>query len=152
MTADKLKAGAVNFDKLATGTNVVASATAGPVAANQASLQDLPLSNPVSVTPAAGQPLTLNVEVRGSLTATAPGKECIVIPLVLVNGAPAVFSEFLALVAPSIPPNPIFPNGLPVNSVSVPIGLSQAGQAQTVTMKMRATLTAPRPRSSIRPR
>ena len=133
VTGAKVKAGAVNFDKLATGTNVIASATAGPVAANEAGFHTLALSNPISVTPTAGQPLTLNLEARASLTSN-PGKNCAVVPLISVNGSPAGFSELLVLLAPPVPTNPIFPNGIPVSDLSMPLGLSQPGQAQNVTL------------------
>ena len=151
VTADKLKAGAVNFDKLATGTNVVASATAGPVAANQAGQQNLPLSNPISVTPAAGQPLMVGIEVRSTL-AQAAVKECLVGLLPVVNGNPLLAGLLLATTAPEVPPDPTEPNGIPVAAVTFPLGLTAPGQAQNLTLPCSATPTAPRPRSSIRSR
>src|SRR6478672_4492011 len=123
VTNAKLGDGAVDFNKLAAGTSVIASATAGPVAANQAGPHDLPLSNPISVTPVAGQPLTLDLEARGTLVKGGPG-ECAVLVVPLINGAPPLFVELLALQAPTVPANPLFPNGVPVSDVAIPLGLS----------------------------
>ena len=136
VTNPKIGDGAVNFAKLAAGTNVIASATAGPVAANQEGINDLPLSNPISVTAAAGQPLTLEVEDRGTLTQSG-ASDCSVYVLPIINGNPMAFAELLALRAPKIPPETLFPNGIPQSDLAIPLGLSQAGQPQTVTLKMR---------------
>ena len=58
--------GAINFAKLAAGTDVVASATGGPIPVNQ-DFATVPLNPPLTVTPVAGQPLTVSLEARGTL-------------------------------------------------------------------------------------
>jgi len=123
--------GAVNFAKLAAGTNVIASSTAGPLAANQKSVTTVSFSPPLTVTPAVGQPLTVNLEARGTLS--QPGEEnCGVEILPTVNGNPLAVGELLTLESPDNPPESLFPNGLPVASVSFPVGLSQPGVPQTI--------------------
>ena len=67
VTNAKVGNGAVNFAKLAAGTNVIASATAGPVSAKQDGPVDVPLNPPLTVTPVAGQLITVNIEARGTL-------------------------------------------------------------------------------------
>jgi hypothetical protein len=130
----KLKNGAVNFDKLAAGTNVVVSATGGPVSVSKEEFLDLPLDPPVSVTPTEGQPLEVHIEARATLK--QPGAEnCRVFLVPVINGNPSLIAEVLFLAAPDVPPNPIIPNGIPVSDYSVPLGPTQPGQAQTVTLK-----------------
>ena len=125
--------GAVNFAKLAAGTNVVASATAGPLPANQSGLQTVSFNPPVTVTPVAGQPLTVNIEARGTLS--QPGEEnCGVTLLPTVNGNPMLAGELLSLQSPDQPPEPPFTNGIPVASVSFPVGIGQPGVAQSIGM------------------
>ena len=63
--------GAINFAKLAAGTDVIASATGGPISANQ-DIATIPLNPPLAVTPVAGQPLTVSLEARGTLTPAGP--------------------------------------------------------------------------------
>jgi hypothetical protein len=123
--------GAVNFAKLAAGTNVVVSASGGPVPANQKSPINVPLNPPVTVTPVAGQPLTVNLEARGTLSETGGG-ECNLTILPTVNGNLLLAGELLSLQAPETPPDPIFPNGIPVSSVSFPVGMGQPGVAQGI--------------------
>ena len=135
VTNPKIGDGAVNFAKLAAGTNVIASATAGPVAANQEGIHPLPLSNPISVTPVAGQPITVNIEARASLTEAA-ASECSVNILPSVNGNFLLIGELLGLRAPGNPPDPLFPNGFPTASVTFPVGLTRPGQAQDITLSL----------------
>jgi hypothetical protein len=127
--------GAVNFAKLAAGTNVVASATAGPVPANQGNLTTLALNPPITVTPVAGQPLTANFEARGTLSRSGE-KDCTVTLLPTLNGNPLTVGELLSLQAPENPPDPLFPNGTPMSSVSFPIGLGQPGAPQSIGLMM----------------
>ena len=135
VTSPKIGDGAVNFAKLASGTNVIASATAGPVAATQEGIHPLPLSNPISVTPVAGQPITINIEARASLTEAA-ASECSLNILPSVNGNLLLIGELLGMRAPENPPNPLFPNGFPTASVTFPVGLTRPGQAQDVTLSL----------------
>jgi predicted permease len=123
--------GVVNFAKLAAGTNVIASSTAGPLPANQKSSTTVSFNPPLTVTPAPGQPLTVNIEARGTLS--QPGEEgCSVIILPTVNGNPMVIGEVLSLQSPDNPPEAFFPNGIPVASISFPVGLAQPGVAQSI--------------------
>ena len=123
--------GAINFAKLATGTAVVATATGGPISANQAG--PFPLNPPLTVTPVAGQPLTLHIETRGTLT-SIEGKTCVVLPLTVVNGNPFAIGESLALIAPGAPLGPFGSGGIPRAGTSFPIGLTQPGVPQSISM------------------
>jgi len=123
--------GAVNFAKLAAGTNVVASSSAGPLPANQSALTTVSFNPPLTVTPAPGQPLTVNLEARGTLSPSGT-ENCGVEMLPTVNGNPMVVGELLSLQAPEVPPEPLFPNGVPVASVSFPVGIAQPGVPQSI--------------------
>jgi hypothetical protein len=127
--------GAINFAKLAAGTNVVASATGGPIAANQDGPVNIPLNPPINVTPTAGQPLTLNIEARGTLVPTG-AENCRAAFIPVINGAPRLAFEVLSIFSPDNPPEPPFPNGVPVGAISFPIGLTQSGAAQSVGVQM----------------
>lgn len=129
----KLGDGAVNFAKIAAGTNVIASITGGPASVNQ-ELVDIPQSAPLSVTPVAGQPLSVNVEVRGKLTATG-GESCFALVLPSINGSPSLAGEPLVLVSPPTPPEPPFPNGISRASLSFPLGLTEPGVPQNITLQ-----------------
>ncbi len=127
--------GAVNFAKLAAGTNVIASATAGPVAANQDGPVNIPLNPPLTVTPTAGQPLTVSIEARGTLTASGTDT-CNAAALPTVNGNPLLIGELAALQSPDNPPEPPFTSGIPVSGVSFPVGLSQPGVPQSIGLQL----------------
>jgi hypothetical protein len=127
--------GAVNFAKLAAGTNVIASSTGGPVPANQEGPVNIPLNPPLTVTPVAGQPLTVNVEARGTLS-PAGGSSCEALVLPSVNGNPLLIGELAVLESPDNPPSPPFPNGIPVADVSFPVGLSQPGAPQSIGLQL----------------
>jgi hypothetical protein len=124
--------GAVNFAKLAAGTNVVASATAGPVSANQEG--PVSFNPPLTVTPSAGEVLTVNLEVRGTLAASGM-TPCVVAPFPVINGSPQLAGELLALTSPGA----IFlfaPNGIPVAATSFPVGLTQSGVPQSISLNV----------------
>jgi hypothetical protein len=127
--------GAVNFAKLAAGTNLVASATAGPLPANQESLTTVSFSPPLTVTPVAGQPLTVSMEARGTL-AQAGAEDCELTMLPTVNGNPMLVGELMSLEAPDNPPEPPFPNGISSAGVTFPVGLSQPGAPQSIGLVM----------------
>ncbi len=127
--------GAINFAKLAAGTDVVASATGGPVPVNQEGPVNVPLNPPVSLTPVAGQPLTLSIEARGTLAQNAEDA-CRAFILPVVNGNASLAFELLGLTSPDNPPEPPFPNGIPVAAASFPLGLTQPGVAQSVTIQV----------------
>jgi hypothetical protein len=137
VTNGKLGDGAVNFAKLAAGTNVIASATsAGPIAANQDVPVDVPLSAPLSVTPVAGQPITIELEARGTLTQVETSS-CNVAVFPEVNGNPLAIGELLVLASPDKPvPNSLFPNGIPQADIAFPVGLTQPGASQKITLEM----------------
>ena len=132
--AAKIQNGSVGFEKLAAGAEVVASASAGPVAANQATPTDLPLSNPINVTSEAGQVLTVEAEMRSTL-AQAAASQCLPAALPVVNGNPKLAAVMLTS-APSVPPEPEAPHGIPVADVRFPLGLTQPGVAQSITLKL----------------
>jgi hypothetical protein len=132
----KLRNGAVSFAKLAAGTNVIATATAGPIALG-AEKPPLPLNTPLVLTAVAGQLTTLNVELRGHLVEPAKGT-CMVVTVPLVNGNPVLIGQFLQL-SSGEGPGSEFPNGVPIGDVSFPVGLTEPGKPQTVTMQVLAT-------------
>jgi hypothetical protein len=137
--------GAVNFAKLAAGTNVVASATAGPILAGQ----DGPVafSPPLSVTPVAGQPLTVSLEARGRLTASGMSP-CAMIALPVINGNPMIVGELLQVTS-SIPAPPPLEAGFPVGAVSFPVGLTQPGVPQNISLEALSLGTSCTPDSRI---
>jgi hypothetical protein len=122
--------GSVNFAKLAPGTNVVASATTGPVPVSPEAM--VSFNPPLTVPTVPGQVTTVDFEARGTLAST--GEEpCIVVPYPVVNGTPKLIGELLVLTSSSgILPG--FPNGTPVSSTTFPVGLTQPGTPQTVTV------------------
>jgi hypothetical protein len=77
----------------------------------------------------------VNVEARGTLSQSGE-EDCGVEILPTVNGNPLIVGEILSLQSPDIPPEPIFPNGVPVSSVSFPVGLAQPGVAQSIGVVM----------------
>ena len=123
--------GAINFAKLAAGTDVVASATGGPIPANQKGL--FPLNPPLTVTPVAGQPLTLHIELRGALTATEAGKTCAVFLLPVVNGNPHGIGESLVAGRAGCALGPLGSGGIPRGGAEFPIGLTQPGVPQSIS-------------------
>ena len=110
---------------------MVASATGGPVAANQEG--PFPLNSPLTVTPVAGQPLILHVEAHGTLVSTE-GKTCAVLPLPIVNGNPLGIGRALALVAPGAMLGPFGSNGISHSGANFPLGLTQPGVPQSISM------------------
>ena len=122
--------GAVNFAKLAAGTNVVASSSTATIPATQES--PVAFSPPLSATPVAGQPLTLHLEAHGSLASSEPKQPCVLLPIPVVNGNPMLTGLLLELAGGvTIPP---FPNGIPVSDASFPIGLTQPGVPQNISI------------------
>ncbi len=126
--------GAINFAKLAAGTDVVASATGGPVPVSQ-EFATIPLNPPLAVIPVAGQPLTVSIEARATLIASGTST-CEVAPIPVVNGNPLLVGELALLESPDNPPEPPFPNGIPVSGVSFPLGLTQPGVAQSIGLQL----------------
>jgi hypothetical protein len=127
--------GAVNFAKLAAGTNVIASATGGPVAADQDGPVGIPLNPPLTVTPIAGQPLTVSLEARATLVGKE-GETCNAVTLPTVNGNPLLVGELAELESPDSPPSQPFPNGIPVADLSFPVGLTQPGMPQSIGLQL----------------
>jgi hypothetical protein len=124
--------GAINFAKLAAGTDVIATATGGPIPVSQKG--PFPLNPPLTVTPVAGQSLTLHIEAHGALTATEAGKTCAVFPIPVVNGNPRGIGEGLVLVAPGAPLGPLGSGGILRAGADLPIGLTQPGVPQSISM------------------
>jgi hypothetical protein len=136
VTNAKLGDGAVNFAKIAAGTNVIASATsAGPVSAKQEGPVNVPLSSPLSVTPVAGQPITVDIEARATLTQTGTSS-CSVAVFPFVNGNPLLIGELSVLESPDVPPEPPFGAGIPQADLAFPVGLTQPGVPQNITLEM----------------
>jgi hypothetical protein len=124
--------GAVNFAKLAAGTNVVASASVGPMAVG-ATETAVSFNPPLTVTPVAGQLTTVHFEAHGSLTGSGM-TPCLVAPFPVVNGSPMLVGELLELISPGVPLLPGFENGIPTAGIEFPVGLTQPGTAQTISL------------------
>jgi hypothetical protein len=149
VTNPKLGEGAVNFAKIAAGTNVIASATAGPVSAKQEGPVSVPLNPPLTVTPVAGQPITVDIEAHGTLTQTG-ASSCSVAILPFVNGNLLVIGELFVLESPDIPAEPPpFTNGVPQADIAFPVGLTQPGKPQSITLQMFGDTTNCAPGSTV---
>jgi hypothetical protein len=137
VTAAKIKAGAVDLTKLAPGTNLLASASGGPVAANEIPPVNVPLSGAVTFTPAAGVASFLSVEARAAgLGRVDPAKECKPKVVPFVNGSRWQAGEGVLAVR-SFPPTAAEPTGLaPVAGATGPLGLASPGVAQTVSVQV----------------
>lgn len=135
VTNSKLADGSVNFAKIATGTNVIATASGGPVAANSATVAEIPLTGTTTFTPQAGTVDLLNVEVSGNLARTG-AESCEPTVRPYVNGnAFEVAEGFLQVRA--FTPTANDPTGLrPVTSETGPLGLTSPGLAQTISAKV----------------
>jgi hypothetical protein len=122
--------GSVNFAKLTAGTTVVASSSTGTIPANQE--RPVAFNPPLSATPVPGQPLTLHLEAHGSLARKEPTNLCDVIPMPVVNGNPMLMIglEFQLLDEDSLGQS----HGNPVSEISFPIGLTQPGVPQNVSL------------------
>lgn len=133
VTTPKLANGAVTAAKLAAGANVVASATAGPVPVNQETPVDVPLNPPLTLTPVAGQVLSVHLEARGTLTRSG-NEQCLAFVIPVINGLPALVGENLLLVAPDEEAGPLFAQGIPRMAATFPLGLTTPGQPQSLTI------------------
>jgi hypothetical protein len=137
VTKAKIANDAISFGKLSAGTNLVATATGGPIAANVIGPTAIPLSGPVAFTPQAGVLNVLHVEARGSL-ARSGKTECGITVQPLVNGGLLeVSSGFLFLGTdeePTTTPDPFRP--VLLDSESAPVGITQPGVKQEVTLRL----------------
>jgi hypothetical protein len=135
VTNAKLADGSVNFAKLAAGTNVIATATGGPVAANVDGPAPIPLSAPLVFTPQPGVLDVLHVEARGSLTrVTGKTSPCSVDVQPMVNGQLfEVSSGFLSLASDDDTPSDFLP--VPLDSESGPVGITSPGAKQEITVR-----------------
>jgi hypothetical protein len=134
VTSKKIRKGAVTFPKLRNGTLIVADASGGPIAATSDSTLNLPLNGTTSFTPVAGQSYTLQFEARAALAMATGPCDVSVAPLVngnLVNFSPDAFANLSAPAG-----DPEFPNGEPVAGLSAPVGLTQPGAAQRISVKV----------------
>ena len=136
VTNAKLGESAVNFEKIASGTNVIASASGGPVPVNSVnSTIPIPLSGTTSFTPANGVTNLVDVEARGVNLARSGAEPCAVSVQTLVNGqAFAVGSGFLELAAAPEKASEFGP--LLFASGSGPVGLGQPGVPQQISMQV----------------
>jgi hypothetical protein len=144
----KVADSAIDFAKLAAGTNVVASATGGPFPLQEGPAP-LALSNPVVVTPVAGQLLTANIEIRGTLIGSGAPGDCQVFVLPIVNGTSLLIGLMLQLVSPPESPEPLFPNGISRGTVAFPLGLTEPGTPVTVGLSMFAETGDCEPQSRV---
>ena len=137
VSAEKIQPGAVGFAKLAAATNLIASATSGPVAANSATPVSVPLSGTVVFTPASGIADFLSVEARGAnLGRVDPAKPCEPQIVPFVNGSRWEFAEG-ALSVRAFTPTAAQPSGqVPASGATGVIGLTSPGTAQTVTIQL----------------
>lgn len=134
VTAKKIRKGAVTFPKLRNGTLIVADASGGPIAATSDSTLNAPLNGTTSFTPAAGRSYTLQLEARAALATATGSCDISVAPLVngnLVNFSPDAFANLSAPAG-----DPEFPNGEPVARLSAPVGLTQPGAGQQISVKV----------------
>jgi hypothetical protein len=136
VTKAKIANGAVSFDKLSAGANLVASASGGPIAANVNGPTAIPLSGPVAFTPQAGVLNVLHLEARGSLARSGKA-ECGVTVQPLVNGGLFEVSSgflFLGTDEETATPDPFRP--ILLDSESGPVGITQPGVKQEVTLRL----------------
>jgi hypothetical protein len=136
ITNTKLADGAVSFAKLATGTNVIASATGGPVAVGGADTAiPIPLTGVTAFTPVAGVVDLLNVEARGVNLARTGAEPCSPTVQPLINGQLfQVSSGFLTVSSDAALPSEFRP--VPVDSETGPVGLTQPGVPQQVSVRV----------------
>ncbi len=128
--------GSVNFAKLAAGTNVIATSSAGPLSIPPAeAFTPIPLNPPLSVTPVAGQPLSVSIEAHGTIVQEG-GLFCEVFLFPAVNGNTLLIGELLALASAIPVPESPFPNGVSAAGVTFPLGNTQPGVAQSVTLQV----------------
>src|SRR5215213_8627548 len=139
VTSAKIGDGAVNFAKISAGTNVIGTATAGPLPPGPEAFVDVPLNPPLTVTPVAGQLILATIEVRGTLAAADPVKFCTVGFFPFLNGVYVPTGESLFLNSPAaVPFDPTGPNGVSRSTATLPVGITEPGKLQSLTLRMRA--------------
>lgn len=136
VTNGKLADGSVNFAKIAPGTDVIGTATGGPVAANGAGAVSIPLSGTTTFTPQAGVVDLLSIEVKGNNLGRTGVTECRPVVEPFVNGNAFEVAEGLLAVR-AFAPTANEPSGLrPVTSETGPLGLTSPGAPQTISAKL----------------
>src|SRR5262245_29879075 len=134
VTKAKLAKGAVTFGKFAPNTNLVAAATGSTSSLTSETPGGIPLSAPVAVTPKPGILNLVHIEVRASLGRTG-GAACNPEVQPLVNGAlMLVANGYLGVSSEAAAPSNFRP--VLVDSESAPIGLTQPGVKQEVTIRV----------------
>lgn len=134
--ATKIRPGAVDFTKLAAGTNLLAAAATPPVAATSSTPAAVPLSAPVTFTPATGTLDLLSVEARGANLARAGAEPCKPRVVPFINGSAWAFAED-ALTLSAFPPTASEPTGQrPIAGITGPVGLGSPGVSQTVAIQV----------------
>jgi hypothetical protein len=134
--ATKIRPGAVDFSKLAAGTSLIASASSGGVPVSGKDPVPVPLSGPVTFTPAPGTLDLLSVEAKGTNLARAGAEPCQPRVVPFVNGSAWEIAS-TALTLSAFPPTANEPTGQrPVAGVTGPVGLTSPGVSQTVTIKV----------------
>ena len=134
VTTTKIGNGAVNLTKLAPGTNLLATASGGPVPANGAVPVAVPLSGATTFTPAPGTAAFLSVEAKGLNLGRVGEKACEPRIAPFVNGSQWDVAEGVLKLRAFLP-TAEQPTGLvPVTGETGPIGLTSPGVAQTVSV------------------
>jgi hypothetical protein len=135
VTAVKIRKESVNFEKLAVGTGVVATATSSPVAVDGPSAVPVNFSAPLSFTPVAGSVYLMSIEARGSNLSRSGTEPCRVQIVPLVNGAE--WGGGAPLVLSAFEPTPEAPSGtIAAAGQTSPIGLTATGATQTIGAKL----------------
>ncbi len=132
----KIAPEAVDFDKIAPGTNVIARASGGPVAADGAAAVAIPLTGTTSFVPQAGTVDLLSVEVRGNDLAASGVEPCAPEVLPYVNGDVFQMAQG-PLVIRATEPTAEDPSGLrPVAGATAPLGMTSPGTAQSISVEL----------------
>jgi hypothetical protein len=136
VTAAKIKSGAVDLTKLAAGTNLIGTASGGPVAANGTAAVEIPLSGTTTFTPPAGTVAFLSVEAKGENLSRTGAASCDPTVVPFVNGSEWDIAEG-TLTVHAFTPTAERPTGLiPVTAGTGPLGLTHPGVAQTISAKV----------------
>jgi hypothetical protein len=134
VTKAKIAKGAVSFGKFGPTTNLLAAATGTTSSLTSETPSNIPLSTPIAVTPKPGVLNLVHIEVRGSLGRTG-GAACNPEVQPLVNGGlMLVANGYLGLSTEAAAPSNFRP--VLIDSESAPIGLTQPGVKQEVTVRV----------------
>ncbi len=132
----KIASEAVDLSKIAAGTNVIATASGGPVAADGLTIETIPLTGTTSFTPQAGVVDFLSVEVRGNDLAATGAEPCAPEVRPYVNGDAFEMTEGFLVVSAG-EPTPEDPSGLrPLTGATAPLGMTSPGVRQDISLEL----------------